>query len=449
MQLVHSLRKYLPVLIGLLILWAGLFFYSSVLNKANQRINQIVPENANFVFHLNAKEFLKSSTYSLIFNSKDQKLLNALEAYINKSRKGTGKTNDFGIDFMQDMCVFGQNFNGGQLYVMVFSLTQPEVFDKNAFYNMDDNQASFRRNEIGMIATYYGKKKISSQKISEHLSNIQFKSYTIPLERKNFFDMSLRQFKVNDNFHITDGKITSNIDDKALNVKGSFQTNERDYEVSNWTLIPDGFHIENSLISNAVQDSIQKYLYKIGISVGELDRISMNYYGIEVQEAETGILFTPVMDLLLTFKEDYKMQDIFKDTSYLNELGFEKVGNKILAGDITYTLDSLDSKTFFLGNHLNQVVRRKSRGLFEISGDASTLTSIKGGGFIVNFIELLPPFKASKNLFEKIDYIHFEAIPDKNNLVEVQGSLKVKEGAYIYNEFLRFFLTSKGETIIQ
>ncbi|MCE3294871.1 MAG: hypothetical protein K0R65_585 [Crocinitomicaceae bacterium] len=448
MQVFHFIKRTLPVFIGILILWFGLFFYAAILNQSNRGTTRLVPKDANFVFQVNIKEFVKSSTYSLIFNSKDQALLNAFEIYLEKQRKGDQNTNRFGVDFTQDLTIFGQNYKGGEVYVMVFNLFNPHDFEENTRPLLTSKQALLRKDNIGIVLTYFGKSKVSQNELNAYLAKLEFtkedKKQTIA--PREFFNLALSDFKVNEKIHVEKGEIRSQVDENRLLVNGEFTTRKKSYEVSRWTLIPNGLHIENSLISNAMQDTMQKYLQQIGISIDQVDRISMNYYGTEIQETERGILFTPIFDLLLTFKEDFSLQKMFKDVHFLEELGFEKENNIIHAGKLDYYIDSVDHNTLFIGNQLKQVVRRRSKNLFSVSGDIANLTSIKGGGFISSFIEMLPPFRASKGLFQNIKTINFQAVPTiDNDKVIVSGDMTFKDNSYLYNEFLRFFLTLKGE----
>ncbi|MFN5417334.1 MAG: hypothetical protein ACK5B9_09780 [Flavobacteriia bacterium] len=446
MQIISRIKKSLPVLLGLLILWVGLFFYATVLNKSNQEINNYIPEKANFVFTMKVKDFIKSATYSLIFNSRDQELLNVFEIFLNKQRTDDNSTNIFGIDFTQDFTVYGIDYKEGQAYVVVFDLMNPDNFDSNVVKLVSKNQVCLRKENIGFIANYFGKEKINQEELKLFLQNLKSKSKSkTDRKQKELFNVTLRDFKINDEFKVKNGNIDSEIKDHEMQLNGEFTTYSKNYQTSNWTLIPNGLHIENSLISNAMQDSLQAYLIKIGISLKRIDRISMNYYGVEIQETDKGVIFTPLFDLLLTFKEEYNFNEVFKDLTYLNEFGFEKEKNVIHAGKLNYFIDSIDRTTFFIGNHENKVVRRKSKSLFSISGEITNLTTIKGGGFLINsVVGMFPPFKASKNMFEKVKSINLEAIP-KNNKVAISGKIEFKEKKYVYNEFLRFYLTLQGE----
>ena len=55
MQVFQFLKRTLPVLIGILILWFGLFFYATILNRSNDDISRMVTKDANFVFQVNVK----------------------------------------------------------------------------------------------------------------------------------------------------------------------------------------------------------------------------------------------------------------------------------------------------------------------------------------------------------------------------------------------------------
>lgn len=446
MQIFNRLKKSAPILIGILILWVGLFFYANILNMSDKKISKLVPQDANFVFQLNVKNFIKSSTYSLLFNSKDQDLLNAFENYLNKKRKGTGRSDDFGIDFMQNLTIYGQKIEQGQIYVMLFNLVNKKKFEKNIAHFLLDNQSYTRMDDIGMIITYFGKEKLSKKELNKIVMKTAGEKYHSPLvfSETSFFDLDLNGFIVNEDIQIKTGTITSEVNDRTLNVEGKFISKTPETGGANWSLISGGLHIENALISRAMQDSIYKYIQKIGVSLYQLKRISMNYYGVEIQDTDKGIVLAPRFDLLITFKNTFSLDKIFSKPDKMVEFGLTRKGNVIQAGKLSYYIDSLDQHTLFIGRNPNQVVKRKNQILFSVNGDVSNLTKLKGGGFISSFVELLPPFRASKNLFEQIEFIDIKASQNHTN-VRVKGGFRFKQNAYLYNEFLRCYLTLKGE----
>jgi hypothetical protein len=440
------MKKVIPVLLGLIFLWISLYIYASISNKSSQKALDYVPKQSNFLFKLNSKKFFKSTTYSLLFNSKDQELISSFENFMDKRREGTGKSDDFGIDFLSDVVIFGEKTSDGQNYVVVFNLMNPELFLKNMPSFLSNNQSFALDGNTGFVLTNFSTQKINNSSLKNYLNKIIKKKHLTKYaaEKSDFMSLKLNGFRVNDDYIAKNGNLTSFINEQELNLKGSLVLeNPKDLKVE-WSLIKAGFHIETCLISKTIQDSIHSYLDKIGFNSPEIERISLNYYGVELQESSKGLLVAPVFDLLLTFKKEFNQKEFLGDFKMLSEMGYKLEENLISANKINYFIDSIDSKNLFIGCHLNQVVKRKNNILFEMNGDASKLTDIKGGGFIASFVQVLPPFKSSKNLFSSLEEIHLvsKQIEDK---VEIDGKIKVKDDKFLYNEFLRFYLGFIGE----
>ena len=454
-------KKVIPFFLGILFLWSSLLIFSSLANKSSQNAAYYIPENSNFSFKLNIKDFLKSSTYSMIFKSKDQGLLNSLQKYLSKSKERIDENNYIGIDFTSDIYVYGEEFENGQNYVVLFNLLNPSSFSKNIPSLLDDNQSFEQTKDVGMIVTHFSKGAKNhnlSKKLKAYLSKViknkgKFRyekqvikeAEDIVLDKTDFFEINLNSFNFNDDIKSRKGKISCKLDEKSLDIIGQVKMINPPLIESKWTLISDGFHLETAMISNAIQDSIQKYLSKIGVKTPSIQRISLNYYGMELQDSDKGLIAAPVFDILLTFKEDYKISQIFKDFSILQSLGYEKENNKMISADkINYYIDSIDTKNLFIGRNLKQVIRKKNNTLFELVGNPKNLTTLKGGGFITSFIQVFPPFKASNDFFASIEKIHIKS-KQINKDVEIFGELKFKNEYYLYNEFLKFYLTMKGD----
>lgn len=440
------MKKIIPVLLSIIFLWVSLYFYASLNNKSNQEGLNYIPKNANFIFKFNTKNFLKSSSYSLLFNSKDQELITSLDNFISKQKIDDFSNKDaLGINFTSDLVLFGVEINQSQNYVFVFNLTNPELFNKNIYSLLGKNQVASVDENSGFVLTNFSddipKKNILKKYLSEIIKQKHKAKFT--KENSDFFQLNVENFKVNSDYTAKKGTITTRINDKELKISGQIELTNAPSIDSKWSLLKKGLHLETCLISNTIQDSIQKYLNFIGFDSKAIQRISLNYYGMELQDSKQGLLAAPVFDLLLTFKEPFQLKNFFKDESSLNKLGYFKNGNVINAGKIAYYVDSIDSKNLFIGRHLNQVVKRKNNILFEINGDASMLTTLKGGGFITSFVQVLPPFKSSKDLFTSFKTMDISS-KQINNKVEIKGTLKMKDDKFLYDEFLRFLLNFQG-----
>ncbi len=454
-------KKVIPFFLGVLFLWSSLLIFSSLTNKSAQNAEKYLPENANFSFKIKIKDFLKSSTYSMIFKSKDQGLLNSLQKYLTNSKDKFGENNDMGIDFSSDIYVFGEEFENGQNYVILFNLLNPNSFAENIPSILHKNQSFDHVKNVGMIVTHFSKgveNKNISKKLKAYLIKViknkrKFKAEKrvikeadeLVLNKMHFFEINLNSFAFNDDFKSRKGNVLCSLDEKSLNITGKIKLKNPSLIESKWTLISDGFHLETAIISNEIQDTIQKYLNISGIKTPSIERISMNYYGMELQESENGLIVAPLFDILLTFREEFKISQVFKDFSILGGFGYKMEKNKVIsAAKINYFIDSIDTKNLFIGRNLKKVIRKKNNTLFELVGDPKHLTTLKGGGFLASFIQVFPPFKASNDFFKSVDEFHIEC-KQINQDVKIFGELKFKNEYYLYNEFIKFYLTMKGE----
>jgi hypothetical protein len=441
------MKKVIPVLLGLIFLWISLYLYAVINNKSSQKALDYIPKESNFLFKLNSKKFFKSTSYSMLFNSKDQDLLSSFENFMDKRKTGTGKKNDFGIDFLSDVVVFGEKVNEGQNFVVVFELMNPELFVENLPNFLGKNQSFALDGNTGFILTHFSSVKINQIELKKYLNQIIKNKHLSKYspQKSDFMSLKLDGFKINENYIAKKGKLISYIDEKELKLEGEIELENAKSLNVKLSLLNSGFHFETCLISKTIQDSIHAYLAKIGFNSPEIDRISINYYGVELQESSTsGLIVSPIFDLLLTFKKDFKTNDFLGDFKMLKDLGYKLEGNTIVANKINYFVDSIDSRNLFIGCHLDKVVKRKNNLLLALNGDATMLTSIKGGGFLSSIVQVLPPFKSSKNLFDSFQEINLVSKQNKNK-VEIQGKIQVKENKFIYNEFLRFYLTFIGE----
>lgn len=454
MKVFSFIKKLFPPLIGLLILWSALLIYSFVLNKHDEKANAYIPKDANFVFKMSFKDFLKSSTYSLIFNSQDQELLNSFEAFLNKQRQGKGKSNDYGIDFLSDFTLFGQKFKQGQNYVMIFKLVNPKKFTKNLPHYLNQNQAIAVQGDLGVLVTHYSESKISKSSLTAYAQGVfeHKREYNFAYGEREMFHVNLKDYLVNKDLTISKGEISSTITETEFDIDGELDLAVKNYSNRRWSLIPalsdNPLHIENSIFSRAMQDSIQNYMEMMGISSPAINHISLNYYGVKVQftsETDLGIIITPIFDLIVTFDKPYSVDSIFKNSDKIEKFGFKRVNNAIYAGEVKYKIREIDSTTLYIGNNNELVIKRNHNDLFKISGDISRLTKFEGGGFMLNsIISSYPPYKASKDLFEGIRRVNLVITP-QNNKILIKGRFNFRKDHYLFNDLLKFYLNMKGE----
>lgn len=450
MKKVYRILKFTPILIGIMIIWVSVLSFSVLFIKENQRQLQLIPETSNFVFKLKFKDFLKSATYSMIFSSKDQQLLNTFQKFYKNQQNISDKDNDFGINFFSDVIIFGDKFENDELYVIIVNLVDEKKFKKNLPSYLTSNQSLLVKNDVGIIASYTGEKTNLRVKIDSYLANL--KIHNTLHENKNkeneFFNLSLNDYYINKDIHIKKGKIFSYLNEKELNIKGTFTLKNPFKRSRKWTLSEEydlrPFHFETSFFLPSIHSNFQNILSKVGLKFPEIEGISINYYGLDIQDNENGIIFTPRFDMILNFEKDIKNEDLFFDNDQLLKFGFDHNGDNIKAGEINYVIKRLDNRTLFIGYNPNLIKKKKDDILMEISGDLGKITEINGGGFVKSMINIIPPYKASNNLFSTIQKYRISIAPQGNNLLLVNGKIRLYDQFYLYNEFLRFYMTLEG-----
>ncbi len=148
----------------------------------------------------------------------------------------------------------------------------------------------------------------------------------------------------------------------------------------------------------------------------------------------------PEIDLLLEFKTAFS-GSLFKQDSILKKIG-AKFENKIFKiGGKRYYYDQIDSKTISISSYESTaIVRNKNHELFSVKGSLSSLLKIEGGGMIVSLLDMIPAYKASKELFTNINDVNITLKKSKGNKGLMQGSIIFKKDHFVMNEMLKFAL---------
>lgn len=436
-------RKTATLLI-LLSLSALLFVLSQFLLRPSAIDNQqFIPKNARNILRVNGNVFFDKAVYSLLFESKEQALLLALQEEISTKRKGKGKSTELGIDFLNDLFLFQDSISGGEMTVFIFHLAQPRKFIKNAPFFLNQNQFISVKGSTGLYLNYSGKKR--SNKDLQALAD-GYLSQKNEQERFSKGSTAMAELELN-HFNLlgldvkTKEKISVSLENKSIHWKGKVRCTLMNKQLPNWHLKPAFTHFSSALISPELTDSLISQSKLIGMSLPAISHFSINYGGLLIQDSER-LRFTPKMDVLIQFKEKTSRNALFNNPARLEELGFTFENNRLLAGSLTYFVDSLDERTFFIGLNRNSIQAGKSKVIFALQGNLSYLTQIDGGGFIGNIIQFNPRFKALQNFFSKLNTCSI-VWENSNSSSNFSGELRFKNENYLMNEILRLYLGLK------
>jgi len=172
-----------------------------------------------------------------------------------------------------------------------------------------------------------------------------------------------------------------------------------------------------------------------------LKSCSINYGSINIQSNDDGMTVLPEIDLLLEFKSSFTVEDLFKQDTILKKIGgtFE---NKIFKiGGKRYYYDQIDSKTICISSFKSTaIIKNKNQELIAVKGNLASLLKIEGGGMIITLLDMIPAYKASKELFTNIDDVNISLNKSKGNTAKMKGSITFKKDHFVMNEMLKFAL---------
>ncbi len=380
----------------------------------------------------------------MFYVHEDKELLIAFEKFIKK-QFSTERPDDLGVDFTQDAILFGRNTKYGQLNVLILNLLDENKFDKNAKGSLLSNQSFKRIGNLGIITTLTSDKPINQNLLAELTSKIDFQKDFFEHDASHFIHLNINNHKLNSDLAIQSGFMDINVEENIIDLNGDFKTLPSTYLNPSWSLASKGFHVEAAVLPENAQNQFFKTISQLGINMKSINHFAANYHGMEIQENDNGIFFSPMFDVLITFKDDFILDSVFKvDNEMLLNFGLEKLGDKIHSGKYTYQLKAMDSKTLFIGLHSNLVTQKQNKTIFALNGDIGAVHKLNGGGFINSVIGLYPPFKATKLLGKQVENLDINS-QKKGNKISFNGKIKMKSEAYTYNELLRFYLAFKGE----
>lgn len=451
MQFEFKWKRVLALFSGLTLLWIIFILSTFVLVKEENENHYYVPENSTLTLRFEGKTFFRSAVSSLLFEARDKEVLKQLETLMERRGSKDETTVGAGINVLSDIIVFSQPAANGAIYGILFNLNDPALFRKNMSQQLSHTQAVAENNEVGLLLTFVPRKgniSVSTPDLHGMAQKILAQKNAAPLNiaqadqhRTTFLEMQANGFSLGSEKLFSRQTLRAQVSERELHMQGDFKPVSSLKHTSSRSLKPKGLHITNTLFTKELQDSLSGLLSSQGLNFPPIAKISMNYYGIRIQEAGDKTIMTPEMDLLLEFESDFSLDMFFAQPEGLAKLGLMRTGNGLAAGELKFTVDSLDKRTLFIGLNPQLITSGKNTDLFIVQGDLSRLTQISGGGFIVSaLLDAFAPYKAGKAFFESVEQTDIHLKPESGKL-KLIGNITFKEGKHALNECMRLFLT--------
>ena len=454
MKIKNNIKKLLSSIILLCFLWAA-FLITQLFSKEPEHKNEyFVPKSSTFAVKLNSKKIMNKALFKILFEGRDEKIIQKIQDALSKPSE---KNKNIGIDFLSEVVLFTSPFKNGKLVVASINLTNTSDFKTNIPKLLDSKTVIETIDNVGFILTYLSK---TDQKAIEKREILNYFKTTIkPLSNnfKSIFkndnknDCFLESVSKGNLFGKSTSFISSDIqmsfNENGINLIGNLGISQNKY--ANVTspekiLIPkaNNFYFSSGIIPKSLQDSISSFAKQIGLNLPKLKSISMNYGGLNIVANEESIT-TPIpdIDLLLEFNTPFSISDLLIQDSLLSKIGGKFYGDVLNIGGKKYYIEQVNAKTVSISvSKSPAIISNRNSEIFAIKGDLSSLFKINGGGMIVTILEMIPAYKASKDLLNNLDHVNLVVKKTSMKNAKLDGSILFKKDHFVMTEMMKFIL---------
>lgn len=436
MQKQSILKKLIPVIIILTIIWSIFFISKRVLEKPiNDNINYL-PSDALWSMQIDLRELMNKGMESIVFGQEDRELQKLIQDIAQNKEIEFQEYTDYGIQINSSLLLF--ELNNENIIGAIINLTNTSAFTKNVPNELNSNMACIAKDNVGLILVSMDK-MTKSKELSEIASKI-LSSDNEKLEKApHLFALTIHNgkslFK-----ELKQGKINLELNNNNALITGELITTKSYINNPFQSLKPADFHID---LGDVPKELNQKVNEALGFNLPHITSISINYRNSElITEPKTAISVNA--DFLIGFNNSVNCDSIIS-TIINNTEALNIDGSRFSLNGSIYNYKQIDSNTIFIGNNSFNIENLCTQNvLLKISGDPTAITTIKGESLSRRLLSIIPIFKASEQLANSIDEIDLEIKPQDNLNNLIQGEIIFKKDHYTINEILKFLIVARN-----
>ncbi len=375
---------------------------------------QRIPVFKEASFELSAQpiNLIKELLLTELFELKNQAFINQLHKLSSSEGKNT-KLDGVEIDLQQAMTflmIKSEDFNGPLIHLR--SLTESPVKKIEKHYV-----------QLGEDVFYSPSASLTSKQATWILNQVKWETSTI----------STNEFLVHQQLNGQLSQATIKWNDHELNyVTKEMPTNQK------VILSPRYFHYSNAFPVK-LRTSIPEE-FSLRCMLDSLEYISINYDGGQLTEDQQ-FPFAPSFELLLEYKNPLAMESaLLAAKNVYDTLDWKEQGVKMGNQDIFFKRTS--PKTLYICSNKAQFCPSGNPNLtrcntgFLCKGDLGRLTSIKNTGWAGLVLDMIPAFRASKELFDGTKEVN----SSKNGMV-----ITFKPGKDVLHELLKTLIVYRQD----
>lgn len=450
MQIRKAFISFVSIALLLVMAWVFLFFNQAVLEENSNHNLAHVPSNATFAVRIDGRELAEKTLFSVFLESKDEEIITLLQETFTKNIQKEDQFKNFGIDFLSDIVVFEIPYKQTFVQGFLVNVGNERLFRKN----MSNSKNIFAcKDAVGVVFSTktLGKRLLKSDlkslatKIVNTADDKSLNGFAKKRGSGKFIEMSTKGLLLGETSYFGQSNILFELQNNELLLSGKFSLNQKISKQSCKKILrPKGLHVSTTLIPNNLNDSLNNWLTQFRLRIPAIKEMSMNFMGTKVINHSTGFFVVPQMELLIECEHPIDVAQLFANDELVSYFDYTLENGAVRFQDERLYFKQLTATSFYLGITKDpNIQNNNSKDLITIQGQLKPMTRIEGGGMMTAFLEMVPLYRASKNLANHTETIHLSISKSSSKEAELKGKLKFPEGYYPMNEIMKFLLVSQ------
>ena len=444
--------QFLSIFVLLVFAWLLLFFNQAILAEKSNNNTLHVPDNASFAIRIDGRELAEKTLFSIFLESKDEVVISLLQSSISKNMNTEGQFKNYGIDYLSDIVIFEIPYKRSTIQGILVNVNNKQLFNKN----LNGSKSVFAcHDDVGVIFNYSNfKDQVPSSELKKIAVNIvKTTSKNTP---ENFIahhgpGKFVETYSKGSNFgestYFGKSTVLFELQEKSLLLSGKLDLNSKNTTAINpltKIIEPKGIHFSSTIIPTVLVDSLNGWLKQFSLTIPSINTISLNHIETKIINHSSGFFVIPQIELLIQFNKDFSIQELLSSPELITYLAYSLQKNHISFQEEKIFFKQINSKSIYIGITENPTFKTvNSNEVVKIEGNLKALTTIKGGGMMTAFLEMLPIYSASKNLVKHTESLNLSFVKTNKNNIDLKGELKFTKDHYPMNELIKFLLVGQ------
>ncbi len=428
--------------------WVILIFTKTVLSTNQNKNLYYLPENVTYAVRIDGRALAEKTLFSVFIESKDEEVLEMIRALFKQKAYKENEFRNAGIDYLSDILFFEMNLQSEPISGILFNVSNPGLFKKG----LKNSSKSYACNgDVGVILFDNLSHPFGKEELTLHAEHI-LRNKTAAIRSMSMlhsqsgscFEVFSKGSFVSIKSAYKQSNIHFDLDDRNIYVRGKLLLNKNNASGDTFltkTLKPDGFHFSGTRLPALVSDTVNHWLKQFGCKLPFVTSVSMNLTGTKVINHSSGFFVVPQMDLFVETSSPIDIEKFLQNEKLRSYFDYQKDSNCIRIQEERLYFKQITETSFYLGKSASpDFISHSGKTILTMKGDVQSILKIEGSRLVSSFLEMIPEYRASKQLTEHVDKFDLSLRQSPVGPIIMRGSMTFKKGYYSINEIIRFLL---------